>query len=269
MKSARIEEVADLLWQAQQTGEPCAPPRERSGEGLTLEEAYAVQRRNIGRRCEGGQGLEGKPARRVGRKIGLTSEAIQRWLGVDQPDYGVLLDDMMVSHGHTAPSGRLLQPRAEAELAFVFRQRLVGAQVTAAAVLAACDFVLPAIEIIDSRIADWKISFEDTIADNASSGMFVLGCHPVRLDQIGDLALAGMALRKNGAVVSTGAGVACLRHPVNAVVWLARALAQFGEAIEPGEVILSGALGPVCEIEAGDWLEAEIAHVGSVSVRVG
>ena len=259
MASARVNKVAEVLWEAQRTGVPCQPPREIVEGGLTLEEAYGVQRINLARR----------KGRRVGRKIGLTSEAIQRWLGVEQPDYGVLLDEMMVLQGQAAPSQVLLQPRAEAELAFVFRERLSGPRVTPATVLTACDFVVPAIEIIDSRIANWSISFEDTIADNASSGLFVLGAHPVRLDQIPDLTTMGMALRKNGAVVSTGAGCACLGHPINAVVWLAQQLDTFGESIEPGEIILSGALGPVCEIGAGDWLEAEIAHVGSVSVRIG
>jgi 2-keto-4-pentenoate hydratase len=257
-----------VLRRAQDDGEPCAPLSERAEEReeeLGVEEAYAIQRLNIEHRVEE-VGLHGVPAHHVGRKIGLTSRAIQEWLGVVEPDFGVLLDDMYVPTGTVVDTDLLLQPRAEAEIAFVLGESLEGPGVTAAQVLGATDFVLPAIEIIDSRVANWEISYVDTIADNASSGMFVLGAEPVELDGLA-LELAGMALRKDDEVVSTGAGIACLSHPVNAVVWLANKLAAFGEPLRAGEIVLSGALGPAVPVEAGDWVEADIARVGSCSAR--
>ena len=261
--SNAVGEIADRLWEAQKTGQPCAPPS-RDYPLLDVTSAYAVQHRIIERRKT--VGLNDAPARRVGRKIGLTSFAIQDWLGVSEPDFGVLLDDMVVLDGAEANTSHLLQPRVEAEVAFVLGGDIRGPGVTAADVVRATDHVVPALEIIDSRIADWKITYEDTIADNASSGLFVLGNGPRKLIDT-DLRCAGMALRKNGAVVSTGAGAACLGHPVNAVVWLANKLAEFGQGLRSGEIVLSGALGPVTDVEAGDWVRADIAHLGSVSVR--
>ncbi len=260
-----VGEIADRLWAAQSSGEVCAAPSADFSD-LDVETAYAVQHQIIRRRQK--QGLQGRPAHRVGRKIGLTSPAIQDWLGVDEPDFGVLLDDMVVLDGMEAPTSVLLQPRVEAEVAFVLADDLVGPAVTAADVIRATDHVLPALEIIDSRIADWDITYEDTIADNASSGLFVLGNSPRRLLDV-DLKLAGMALRKNGDVVSTGAGAACLGHPINAVVWLANKLAEFGQSLAAGEIVLSGALGPVSDVRSGDWVRADIASLGSVSVRFG
>jgi 2-oxopent-4-enoate hydratase len=217
----------------------------------------------IVRRAE--EGLFARPAQLVGHKIGLTSKAVQSWLKVGEPDFGVLLDDMIVADGDSAHTAKLLQPRAEAEIAFVLGRDLAGPGITAAQVIAATDFLLPAIEIIDSRIADWRITYEDTIADNASSGMFVLGSRPVSIRDV-DLRLCGMALRKNGMVVSTGAGAACLGHPINAVVWLANKLAEFGQKLSAGDILLSGALGPVTPVEVGDQLVAEINGLGSVTV---
>ncbi len=258
---------ADMLWQAQLDATPCEPLTALD-DAITVEQAYEVQRLNIERRLAG-DGPEGKQARLVGRKIGLTSHAIQEWLGVDEPDFGCLLDDMVVADGARVDTSGLLQPRAEAEIAFVLGRDIRGPGVTAAQVVQATDFIVPAIEIIDSRIEDWDIEYPDTIADNASSGLFVLGNQPVALEDAGDLRLAGMTLRKNGRVASTGAGAACLDHPINAVVWLANKLSEFDTDLEAGQIILSGALGPVCDVEAGDWLDAEIAGVGSVRVRFG
>jgi 2-keto-4-pentenoate hydratase len=172
---------------------------------------------------------------------------------------------MHVQNGGVAPMKQLLQPRAEGELAFVLKGRLFGPDVTRADVLQATDYVTPAIEIIDSRIADWKIKFVDTVADNASSGMFVLGSERRSAEEV-DMNLTGMALRKNGRVVSTGATAACLGNPVDAVVWLARRLSSLGVALEPGHVVLSGALGPVTPVEKGDSLELSVAGLGKVSV---
>ncbi len=251
-------DFADMLRTAQDERTPCQPLTALD-DAITVEQAYAVQQANIERRLAAG-------ARLVGRKIGLTSHAIQDWLGVDEPDFGCLLDDMSVDDGGRVDTSHLLQPRAEAEIAFVLKERLAGPGVTPANVIQATDFVLPAIEIIASRIADWDIEYPDTIADNASSGMFVVGNTPVRLDAAGDLRLTGMTLRKKGRVVSTGAGAACLGHPLHAVAWLANKLGEFDTALEPGQIILSGALGPVTDVAPGDWLDADIAHVGSVRV---
>ncbi|TVR02593.1 MAG: hypothetical protein EA398_07665 [Deltaproteobacteria bacterium] len=261
-----IETLAARLRDALATGEPCAPLREDGGpEDLGPADAYAIQRRNIEARLA--RGLDGKPTRIVGRKVGLTSRAVQQWLKVDQPDFGTLLADMEVPDGGIAPITRLLQPRVEGEIAFVLGESLEGPGITARDVLQATAFLLPAIEIIDSRIADWRITFEDTVADNASSGLFVLGTTPVHPEEIPDLRLVGCALRKNGRVVSTGAGVACLDHPAHAVAWLANALATFDTPLQPGDVILSGALGPVTDVEPGDDVRVDIGRLGSVRVR--
>ena len=258
-----LQHIARQLWEAQTSGEPCEQPSKHYAD-LDVAGAYAVQARTIERRMEAG--LHGRSARRVGRKVGLTSPAIQEWLGVSEPDFGVLLDDMVVMDGLIAPIDRLLQPRVETEVAFVLGADLSGPGVTAADVVRATDHLLPALEIIDSRIADWKITYEDTIADNASSGMFVLGNRPVQFDAV-DLRLAGMAMWKNGDLVSTGAGAACLGHPVNAVAWLANKLSEFDQGLRAGEVILSGALGPVCDVGPGDRVRAAISGLGTVSVR--
>jgi 2-oxopent-4-enoate hydratase len=257
-------QAADLLHQAQATRVPCEP-LSKSFE-LTTQDAYAIQQLNIEKRLQ--NGLQGGPTRIIGRKVGLTSEAIQRWLNVNQPDFGTLLTDMWVPDGAVAPIGLLLQPRAEAEIAFVMKHDLAGPGILPTDVIRATDYVLPAIEIIDSRIADWKITYNDTIADNASSGLFVLGTTPRQLDGL-DLRLCGAALRKNGTVESTGAGIACLGHPLHAVAWLANTLGAMGSGIRAGEVVLSGALGPVTPVKSGDYLVADIEGIGRCSVRFG
>ena len=262
--SELVDEIAERLWAAQWSGEPCGAPSQDHPD-LDVAAAYAVQAKVMARR-RSERALSGGRARPVGRKIGLTSPAIQEWLGVSEPDFGILLDDMVVPDGAKAPTEVLLQPRVEAEVAFILGDDLVGPGVTAAAVMQATDYVLPALEIIDSRIADWKITYEDTIADNASSGLFVLGNEPRHLSEV-DLRLAGMALRKNGRVVSTGAGAACLGHPINAVVWLANKLGEFDQGLRRGDVILSGALGPVTDVKEGDFVRADIAGLGTVSTR--
>ncbi len=255
----RRAELARRLWQAEHFRTPCAPLTDDEAE-LSAEDAYAIQSVNLDRHVAGG-------ARVVGRKVGLTSDAIQSWLGVDQPDFGGLLDTMEIPSGGELRAAALLQPRAEGEIAFVLADDLMGPGITVADVLAATDFLLPAIEVIDSRVADWKIQFADTVADNASSGRFVLGTTPVGPDEI-DLSLVGMALRKNGRVVSTGTGAACLGHPVHAVAWLANTLGELGTPLLAGEIVLSGALGPATPIEAGDALELRIARLGRCSFRV-
>jgi 2-oxopent-4-enoate/cis-2-oxohex-4-enoate hydratase len=256
--------LAEQLWNAQQTGTPCAPLTESNPE-LTISDAYEIQAINLGRRMNE-RGLFGPKARPVGRKIGITSRAVQEWLSVTDPDFGGLLDDMVVPDGGKADITKLLQPRVEGEIAFVLKKCLLGPGITAAQVIAATDFILPAIEIIDSRINDWKITIQDTIADNASSAMFVLGSQPTSITGL-DLRTMGMTLRKNGVVVSTGAGAACLGNPVNAVVWLVNTLGELGTTINAGEVLMSGALGPVSPVKAGDNVSVNSGRMGEVRVK--
>lgn len=265
-ENKRIAALAAVLRRAFEERSPCGP---LSGEepDLSVEDAYAIQRENIVARMK--KGLHGRPARLVGHKIGITSKAVQEWLKVSEPDFGCLLDDMAVQDGLEADSSLLLQPRVEGEIAFVLGRPLKGPGVTAAEVIRATEYVLPAVEIIDSRIRDWQITYVDTVADNASSGLFLLGTRPVSLSSL-DLPLVGMALWKNGEVVATGAGAACLGNPVNAVAWLANKLGELspqGPGLKEGSVVLSGALGPVSPVKKGDHVEVEISGLGSASVR--
>ncbi|MGI5267841.1 2-keto-4-pentenoate hydratase [Nonomuraea sp. CA-218870] len=246
-------DAAGRLAEAARSGKPCEPVRDVVG---TTREAYAVQEINTRRALDEGRRL-------VGRKIGLTHREAQERLGVDQPDYGMLFADMSYLDGLPIPITRFLQPRVEAEIAFVMGADLVGGPFTVADVIRAVDFVLPAIEIADSRVAGWDITLPDTIADNASAGAFVLGNTPAPL--IGsDLRLAGMRMTRAGAEVSAGAGAACMGHPLNAAVWLAGALGRTPFPLRAGDVVLTGALGPVVPAEPGDTFEAHIDGLGSV-----
>ncbi len=256
---ALLQELADALWVAEYDQAPIAPLSEVM-PGLDVAGAYEIQRLNIERRIS-----EGRSRAIVGRKIGLTSAAVQRWLGVHEPDFGTLLDDMCLTDGSCASMGRLLQPRVEGEIAFVLGRELRGPGVTAAQVLSATEYLLPAIEIIDSRIRDWKIKLVDTVADNASSAMLVLGTRPCRPAAL-DLATAGLTLRKNGDVASSGAGAACLGNPLEAVVWLANKLGELNVPLAAGDIVMSGALGPVVGVAAGDAIEVTIDRMGTASV---
>lgn len=219
--------------------------------------AYAVQAANTAYwRAQG--------RRVVGRKVGLTSKAVQLQLGVDQPDFGVLFDDMAITDGSVLAASRVIQPKAEAEVAIVLARDLNSTTATADDIAAATDFACAAIEIVDSRIVDWKIAFADTVADNGSSAFFVLGSEQKKLAGL-DLYTCGMAMTVNGAVVSIGAGAACLGHPLEAAAWLARTLAANGESLRAGDVILTGALGPMVALTPGDRVEAQIGGLGLVS----
>ncbi|HTN60410.1 MAG TPA: fumarylacetoacetate hydrolase family protein [Devosia sp.] len=227
----------------------------------TLTLAYQVQNANVEHGLAAGRRL-------VGRKIGLTSVAVQRQLGVAEPDFGVLFADMEVLDGEEIAFERLIQPKAEAEIAFVLNRRLDRPDCGLPDLLAATEYVLPALEIVDSRIADWKIGIFDTIADNASSGLYVLGNSPQRLAGL-NLALCGMVVEHNGQPASFGVGAACLGHPFNAMVWLARRMAELGRPLDAGDVVLSGALGPMVPLQPGDFVEARINGLGSVRTRYG
>jgi 2-keto-4-pentenoate hydratase len=253
-----LKELADELWQAEQTGVPVEPLTKRHA-GLEIEDAYAIQSLNIGRHVAQG-------ARVCGRKVGLTSRPMQELLGVDEPDYGVLLDSMVVEDGDEIAMGRLLQPRIEAELAFVMEQDLAGPGVTAARALTAIAGALPAVEIVDSRVANWQIKLVDTVADNASSGLLVVGGNLRKVTDI-DLRLVGVVVTRHGELVETGAGAAVLGNPVRCVAWLANKLASFGASLRAGDIILPGAVHRMITVAPGDVFRAEFAHLGTVTAR--
>jgi 2-keto-4-pentenoate hydratase len=267
---ADVRAAVDRLAQAQASRVPCAPVRDLIGTD-DLPAAYSVQQGLVQGRLATGVTV-------VGRKIGATSKAVQDQLGVDQPDFGYLLSDMDVSHG-AAPGGRpismrtLLQPRVEAEVAFRLGQDIdvPEEEITAAFVRAAVEVTLPALEIVDSRIAGWDIGFTDTVADNASSGLFVIGtdakpltrpgvegCEPVEVE---------MSLKINGEVRSSGNGAACLGDPLEALRWLAVQAQRFGDPLRAGHLILSGALGPFVPFEPGDRVEASISGFAPLVVQ--
>jgi 2-keto-4-pentenoate hydratase len=253
-----LKELADELWQAEQTGVPVEPLTKRHAD-LEIEDAYAIQSLNIDRHVAQG-------ARVCGRKVGLTSRAMQELLGVDEPDYGVLLDHMVVEDGDEIAMGRLLQPRIEAELAFIMEQDLAGPGVTAARALTAIAGALPAVEIVDSRVANWQIKLVDTVADNASSGLIVVGGNLRQVTDI-DLRLVGVAVTRHGELVETGAGAAVLGNPVRCVAWLANKLASFGASLHAGDIVLPGAVHRMIAVAPGDVFRAEFAHLGSVTAR--
>ncbi len=249
--------AADRLAEAASSGRPCEPVRALLGD-TDVAAAYAAQEIATTRRLAAG-------ARLVGRKIGLTSPIVQKQLGVDRPDYGMLFHDMDVANGDEIDLGRLIQPKIEAEIAFVIGRDLDDERLGTADVLAAIDGVLPALEIVDSRIAGWDIRITDTVADNASSGLFVLGHRPRRLGDV-DVLDCGMVMERAGEPVSTGIGRACLGSPINATLWLARTMAAAGRPLKAGDVVLSGALGPMVTVTPGARFEARIDGIGSVSV---
>lgn len=203
----------------------------------------------------------------IGKKVGLTSKSVRAQLGVDQPDFGVLFDDTEFLDGDAVPMARLIRPKAEAEVAFVAGRDLIGAAPTYSEFLASLAYALPALEIVDSAITIWKLTLVDTVADNASCGLYVLCTQPVAIGQVslGDL---GLQLDKNGRTECVGSGAACLGHPLRAAYWLARTMAQRGERLSAGEVILSGALGPMVLVSAGDKSNARVGALGSVGCRM-
>jgi 2-keto-4-pentenoate hydratase len=219
--------------------------------------AYAVQALNTRRWQDAGRRI-------VGRKVGLTAKAVQVQLGVDQPDFGVLFEDMAIADGGTLLTSQVLQPKAEAEIALVLTGDLDKANPTIEDIEAAVGHAIAAIEIVDSRIADWKITFADTVADNGSSAFFVLGSDPKPLDGL-DLYSCGMVLEVNGKIASLGAGAACLGHPLEAARWLATTLHAIGEPLRAGDVLMTGALGPMVALTPGDKVRAVIGGLGEVS----
>ncbi|MES9813150.1 MAG: 2-oxopent-4-enoate hydratase [Candidatus Thiodiazotropha sp.] len=259
MNEQRIHELGDELFDALSQRRMIDPLTERETE-ITIEDAYHVSLRMVNRRVENGESI-------IGKKIGVTSKAVQNMLNVHQPDFGYLTDRMVYGNGDEMPiSEKLIQPRAEGEIAFMLKRDLIGPGVSNADVLRATEAVIPCFEIVDSRIRDWRIKIQDTVADNASCGLFVLGDKAVDPRKV-DLATAGMVVEKNGELLSTGAGAAALGSPVNCVAWLANTLGSFGIPLKAGEVILSGSLVPLEPVVAGDFMRVEIGGIGSASVR--
>lgn len=250
--------AAHALRTARASGQAIEPVSATFGIG-TVEQAYEIADINNRSRLEAGHRI-------VGKKVGLTSKAVQEQLGVDQPDFGMLFEDMEYLNTQDVPTSRLLQPKVEAEVAFVMDSDLAGAAPTWSEFLRSVAYALPAIEIVDSAIADWRISLIDTVADNASSGLYVLGDQPVLIGRL-SLADIPMQMASNERVVSTGSGAACLGHPLRAAYWLARTMAANGQPLRAGEVILSGALGPMAVVAQGDHVHADLGPLGQVSCR--
>lgn len=251
------EATVEALLEAYETKKPITPLTTTNPQ-ITVDEAYRIQLAQIDKRLEQGDVI-------VGKKIGLTSKVMQNMFNVTEPDYGHILASMVLADGDEVPLSTMIQPKIEFEIAFVLKEDVKGPGVTAQQIIDATDYVVPAFEIIDSRIADWKIKFEDTVADNGSSAYAILGGKPTRLDQV-DLTTVGMNIIKNGQYVDHAAGAAVMGNPVRAVVWLANALGNYDIALKKGEFILSGALTAALPVEAGDTFTADFAHLGSIQV---
>ena len=258
MDTKLIKTLGDELYRAMTAGTVVEPLTNRYPD-ISIDNAYHIQQRLLQCRLDAGERI-------VGKKIGVTSAAVMNMLGVYQPDFGYLLDGMIYNEGQSIAASSLIQPKAEGEIAFILKRDLMGPGISNADVLAATECVMPCFEIVDSRIRDWKIKIQDTVADNASCGVFVLGDCAVDPRRI-DLSTCGMVLEKNGDIVATGAGAAALGSPVNAVAWLANTLGRLGIGLTAGEVILSGARAAMSPAKAGDNFRVSIGGLGSCSVR--
>lgn len=258
ISQSELEEGASRLQQAESNREVCEPVRDLI-DPLDLDSAYAIQEINTAARvADGGQ--------IVGRKIGLTAKVVQAQLGVDQPDFGIMFSDMEVASGATLAWSRVMQPKVEAEITFVLKKNLNQADHSLEDIADAIDYAVASIEIPCSRIKNWDIRIADTIADNASAGFYVLGNEKVRLDGF-DLLGCKMSMSVNGEEVSSGRGSACLDNPLNAVKWLADIMVKVGRPLLAGDIVLSGALGPMAAVNPGDKVEASIEGLGTVSVE--
>lgn len=254
--NVKIQHLAKKLLESEYSKLPIAPITELY-PSVTIEDAYTIQLINIEEKLKQGQKITGK-------KIGLTSLAMQNLLGVDEPDYGHLTDTMVIENGSEIDSSQFIQAKIEAELAFILKKDLSGPNCTIKDVLEATDYIVPALEIVDSRVKDWKIKIEDTVADNASSSKYILGNTAKKVFEL-DLVHVAMGLYKNGEMINTGVGAAALGNPALCVAWLANKLHDFGISLKAGEVILSGALSAAIDVRPGDEISARFAHLGMVS----
>jgi 2-keto-4-pentenoate hydratase len=255
--TSNVATAAKRLREASEKRVNCEPVRDLLGT-TDLEMAYQVQEINTALRIKEG-------ARIIGSKIGLTSLAVQKQLGVDQPDFGMLWHDTEISNGGQISIHSLMQPKAEAEIAFVLGKDLTGARLTSVDIISAIDYALPSIEIVGSRIKNWDIKITDTIADNASASHWVIGHRPTKLENV-DLVNCKMEMKNNGKLVSEGLGKACLGSPINAMLWLAQKMQAIGKPMKAGDLILSGALGPMFAVKAGDNISVAIEGLGEVSL---
>ena len=255
-----VVELADRLWRAEVDRMPIEPIT-KTRPDLTLNDAYAIQAYNVRRRVEAGRAIRGF-------RLGRTSQPRQDILGVAEPDFGMLVDDMFVDDGDEVPVESLLQPRVVAEIGFVLADDLSGPGITTADALTAVGGVLPAIEIVDSRIADWRVQLADTVADNASSGRVVLGSRVTAATAV-DLRLVGLLLYRNGAAIESGAGAASFGNPVRCLTWLANRLLPPERGLRRGDIVLSGPLHRLVPVRPNDVYEAQFAHLGTVTVRFG
>lgn len=257
MEQSIINQLAAALYEAEKSTTPIATLTDQYQ--LTNDEAYAIQLEGMKLRLADGHRI-------VGKKIGLTSKAMQNALGVFEPDYGYIADYMMGYEGEAVALNELIAPKVEPEIAFVLKEDLQGPGITVADVLRATAGIMPAIEIIDSRVKDWKIKIQDTIADGASIGRVILSGKLTPLEDI-DMRYMGLVLAKNGEVVATAAGAAVLGHPANAVAWLANKLAQYNIGLKKGEIIMSGSFTAACPVADGDTVTCQFDRIGSVSAR--
>lgn len=257
MVEKNVQFATELLT-AEESCQGVLPLTERD-ENLTVEDAYQIQLETVKLKLAKGR-------RVIGKKVGLTSEAMQKMLNVDEPDYGHLFDDMQVDNGATVRVDSMLSPKVEAEIGFILEEDLVGPNITYIDVIMATKYIVPTIEIIDSRVKDWKIKLIDTVADNGSSAKVVIGDKMTTLDLV-DLRTNSMALYKNEELLATGAGAAALGHPAHAVAWLGNKLAEFGISLKKDELILPGALSGAVSVSAGDTIEATFGILGSVKVH--
>jgi 2-oxopent-4-enoate/cis-2-oxohex-4-enoate hydratase len=257
-RNETIRQLGDDLYGAWRDRAVISPLLERVPD-MSLADAYAVQSQFVGRRVEAGETI-------IGKKIGLTSKPVQDYLGVYEPDFGQLTSGMLFTEDRGIDLDQLIQPKAEAELAFVLKDDLIGPGITAADVIRATDYVSPCFEIVDSRVRDWQVKIQDTVADNASCGVFALGDakgDPRKLD----ITMAGMSVYKNGKLFSTGVGAAVQGSPVNAVVWLANTLGKLGLPFRAGEILLSGSQSAIVPITTDDELVCKIGGLGSCTAR--
>lgn len=255
-----IAQAAAQLRQATETGETCSPVREIVGTETDIDVGYAIQDVNTQADIASGR-------RVAGRKIGITSKAVMEQVGVDQPDFGTLFVDMEYGDGVPIEPGLLLQPRAEAEVALVLEHDLDHGEHSFNDIIKATAYALPSIEIVDSRIADWNIRIVDTVADNASCGLYVLGGKPVPLSAV-DLRTIPMRMDVDGETVSTGEGAACLGHPLHAARWLADMMSRRGTPLQAGDVVMTGALGPMKPIAVGQTVVCDFGPLGTVTTSL-